>query len=930
MHVAISCQAMMAVHRLMDIARSASGRFRRIEIGSRAFLPVALLLLSVGTFACGVAYTLASHKEAHEVRTRAMRARDSVEAIQSLLLQANAEFLLGLGSARASDYGWPIERVAEASHCFERLEEILASDSASLAVVAALRHDTARWVWQLADTAIHARAGQERATVDSERLLSTNRNLSRIGSRLAVLRAEQVEILRIDSDRTANRLFVERAVLASTAAIAFGLLLYAFAARHRAQLARQRVHVVAQESQRRFREYFDHHPLPMLIFDVETHAILAANGAAALQYGHSQEALCVRNMASLYAPEDLPAFKDDLRRFRRAVVPSGSAGLCRQLNKSGVRIFVELSYHFLDYAGHDACFVTAINVTRRKHAELALRLRSKALDAIGNGVLITRPTDAGNVIEYANPAFEKITGFAREHIVGCELSAVETEFGHHAAVAAIGRSLAHKADLSTILRSRREDGKTFWNQLHVSTVQPEDEAYTHHIAVINDVSELIESRDLLLKQARFDALTALPNRVMLAELLDQAIRQCGAFALLFVDIDHFKDVNDSLGHGAGDALLREAAVRLASAIGPDDAVARYGGDEFVILIDCAKRDDALSVALERVKRAFDAPIAIDDVQLHVQTSIGVTCYPTDGADAESLLRNADLAMYRAKALGRNGIQRFRAELAHEAKRRIALSRRLREALGAGAFELVYQPQIDTRSMTVTGVEALIRWNDAELGAVSPASFIPLAEELGLIASIDEWVLNTACAQAKLWESTLAGVRMSINVSPRQLARRDFHRTVREALNRARLSPERLEVEITERALVAQGALPTLRALSEIGVAIAIDDFGSGYSSLSYLRSFHADRLKIDMSFVHGIGKSREDEAIIRAILALAHSLQFEVVAEGVETEDQLNFLIGARCDAIQGYIFAPPVSAKDAPERIASLERISSRLVNLV
>lgn len=654
------------------MARAASERFPRIEIRSRALFPAMLLVLSIGTFAFGVAYTLASHEGTHDVRMRAMHTQDNVEALQALLLHANAEFLLGLGSARATSYGWPVERVVEATRCFEQLQETLAHDRASLDLAAALRRDTARWVWQLSDTAVHASANRDHATVDSGRLLSTNRNLSHIVSRLAILRASQSEVLRADLERTANRLFIERAVLASTAAMAFGLLLYAFAARHRAQLARQRAH------------------------------------------------------------------------------------------------------------------------------------------------------------------------------------------------------------------------------------------------------------------ARLDALTALPNRVMLAELLGEAIRKNGAFALLFIDIDHFKDVNDSLGHGAGDALLCEAAVRLATATGPHDAVARYGGDEFVILIDCTKSDEALIMALERVKRAFDAPVMIDDVQLHVQTSIGVTRYPTDGADAESLLRNADLAMYRAKALGRNGVQHFRAELAHEAKRRIALSRRLREALESEAFELVYQPQIDTRSMTVTGVEALIRWCDAELGVVSPASFIPLAEELGLIVSIDEWVLNTACAQAKRWEDVLPGVRISINVSPRQLARRGFHRTVRQALDNAGLAPDRLEIEITERALIAQGALPTLRALSETGVSIAIDDFGSGYSSLSYLRSFHADRLKIDMSFVQGIGKSREDEAIIRAILALAHSLQFEVVAEGVETNDQLSFLLDARCDAIQGYIFAPPVSATDAPNRIADLERSTFGLVSLI
>ncbi|WP_429534855.1 putative bifunctional diguanylate cyclase/phosphodiesterase [Paraburkholderia sp. WC7.3d] len=674
-------------------------------------------------------------------------------------------------------------------------------------------------------------------------------------------------------------------------------------------------HVIASESERRFRQYFDHHPLPMLIFDVDTLSILAANRAAASQYGRTRRELCSIDMASLYTPADLPSFLDDLHALLATATTSGSAGVCRHRHRDGTPVYVELSYHFLSYARCRACFITAVDVTGRKKAELALLLRSRALDAIGNGVLITRPDPNGDVVEYANPAFEKITGYARRHIAGPHFAWPETsELWEQ-----ISTAIAHKRDATTLTKSRRANGTEFWYQLYVAPVSDESEKLTHHISVVSDLTELIESRDLLVRQARRDALTDLPNRVTLRELIDTAIIESREFALLFIDLDHFKDINDSLGHGAGDRLLQEVARRLSASVGSDGVVTRYGGDEFVMMFKGSTDDVELSALLARVTQTLEEPVQIDDMQLRVQMSIGVSCYPQDGTDCETLLKHADLAMYRVKAAGRNGVERFAPALANAAAQRIALSHKLRNAVEQNSFELAYQPQVNIRSCRLTGVEALIRWHDADFGTVSPTTFIPLAEDIGLIASIGEWVLQTACAQAKRWEGVLPGLRMSVNVSPSQLASSDFGTVVRRALAASQLAADRLELEITEGGLVAPGALPTLRALHDLGVSIAIDDFGAGYSSLSYLRTFHADRLKIDMSFIQGIGSSLADETIIGAIIALARNLRFEVVAEGVERAEQLAFLAEAGCEVVQGYYFAAAQPAANIPAFAASL-----------
>jgi diguanylate cyclase (GGDEF)-like protein/PAS domain S-box-containing protein len=892
---------------------------RRPAVDRQLITSASLVLVGLVVFALGIGYILKWHERSDAERIRALRARDVIETLQAVHIQANADFLVGLDSSRVASFAWPVQRVVLAAKCFDRLERSYANAPRTERIIRQLRAETARWAWLLADIAVRARVADGRASVDSPELLEANRMLANIVGQLVSLRDAQTASLRAASDSATRHLVIERTVLAITALVTCFLFCYALVAHYRARLARQRARVIALESERRFRQYFYHHPLPMLIFDVETLAILAANRAAASQYGRTRRELGTLDMASLYADADLPSFLHDLHALLAAATTSGSAGVCRHRHSDGTPVYVELSYHFLAYAHRRACFITAVDVTERKNAELALLLRGRALDAIGNGVLITRPGPNGDVVEYANPAFEKITGYARPQSGAHRFALPETP----GLWEQIGEAIAGKREATTLTKSLRANGTEFWNQLYVASVSDETDKVTHHISVVSDLTELIESRDLLVRQARRDALTDLPNRVTLRELIDTAIAEGREFALLFIDLDHFKDINDTLGHGAGDRLLQEVARRLSAAVASDGVVTRYGGDEFVTMLN-GSTDSRLSALLARVTHTLDNEVQIDDMQLRVRMSIGISCYPQDGTDSETLLKHADLAMYRAKAGGRNSVERFAPELAHAAARRIALSHKLRDAVERNGFELVYQPQVDIRSGLLTGVEALIRWQDADFGTVSPATFIPLAEDNGFITSIGEWVLTTACAQAKRWEQSLPGLRMSVNVSPSQLSSGDFCTVVRRALASSELPANRLELEITEGGLIAPGALPTLRALHDIGVCIAIDDFGAGYSSLSYLRSFHADRLKIDMSFIRGIGSSRADETIIHAIIALARNLRFEVVAEGVERVEQLEFLAEAGCEVVRGYYFAEPQPAANILACAASLTRLAT------
>ncbi|TLZ02703.1 MAG: EAL domain-containing protein [Gammaproteobacteria bacterium] len=416
--------------------------------------------------------------------------------------------------------------------------------------------------------------------------------------------------------------------------------------------------------------------------------------------------------------------------------------------------------------------------------------------------------------------------------------------------------------------------------------------------------------------ASHDALTGLPNRVLLDDRLSQAVahaEQDGhSFGVAMFDLDRFKVVNDSLGHRAGDALIKEVAHRLAGVARGTDTVGRLGGDEFLFIMDrLAKREDAEHIARRAVK-ALELPIRLDGVDLHTSASIGIAMFPADGKSAEGLIANADAAMYCAKQRGRNNIQCYAEGMNSATQERVKLESDLHQALSLKQLELHYQPKVDTKTGLIHGVEALARWRHPQRGLVPPGEFIPLAESCGLIDGIGEWVVRESCRQARAWQlEGLPPLRVAVNLSAFQFRHGNLLQMIREALQAAQLEPRFLEVEITESALMSdpEESVTILEQLSRMGVVVSVDDFGTGYSSMSYLRRFPIDKLKIDRGFIAELISRADDASIVRAIVSLAHSLRLKVVAEGVETSEQLNVLRSLGCDQYQGFCFSPAVPA---------------------
>ncbi|PXW24383.1 sensor domain-containing protein [Paraburkholderia caballeronis] len=573
------------------------------------------------------------------------------------------------------------------------------------------------------------------------------------------------------------------------------------------------------------------------------------------------------------------------------------------------------------------------DTTERRRADLALRLQSRALDASVNAIVITGPGPGGHLIEYANPAFRRITGYDPAEVIGQDCRLLQRDDRDQEGLVTIRDALAANREVSAVLRNYRKDGALFWNQLLIAPVPDQDGRTTHHIGIINDVSELIRYQEQLEYQANYDSLTLLPNRNLLRHRLQQALvaaqRRERGLAVVFIDLDGFKNVNDSLGHSIGDELLYVVAERLSRCAGPGDTVARHGGDEFVILMTDEVDEDSLIAWMERARAAISEPVLIGRTELYVGCSMGASVYPQDGDDAETLLKKADVAMYRAKDMGRNTYQFFQPEMNASADARMNLERRLRRALRDGELLLHYQPLVSLRDGRIVGMEALVRWRDPEAGLVPPSQFIPVAEESGLIGSLTEWVLREACRQNKAWQDDgLPPARVSVNISATVFQQRDITKLVTGVLDETGLDAGCLELELTESALMrnAEEAVSMLNELHALGVGLAVDDFGTGYSSLSYLKRLPVDRLKIDRSFVSDIGRSGDNETITSAIIALAHSLQLEVIAEGVETSAQFEFLRERACDEMQGYFFAAPLPNDQIPALLDAGATYAERL----
>jgi diguanylate cyclase (GGDEF)-like protein/PAS domain S-box-containing protein len=551
-------------------------------------------------------------------------------------------------------------------------------------------------------------------------------------------------------------------------------------------------------------------------------------------------------------------------------------------------------------------------------AEEDMKLRDRAIESSVNAICITDNLAPDNPIVYVNPAFERITGYASQEVVGRNPRLLQGTDLAQPELMTVRAALRDERPCRVVLRNYRKDGSMYWNELHIAPVRNDAGAVTHYIGVHSDITDAKTHQDELARQANHDSLTGLPNRNLLRDRIDHTCartQRYGNFAAVaFLDLDNFKVVNDSLGHSLGDHLLRAVAARLESSLRAMDTVARLGGDEFVLVLSDQKNEQSVSAELQRIVTSFSQPFSVDGRDVFITASVGVALYPQDAKDPESLMKYAELAMYRAKESGRNAYQLFTAEMQTWVTERLALESRLRRALEHGEFSLHYQPQVDLRSNRIFGCEALIRWKQADLGMVSPEKFIPLAEETGLIVPIGEWVLRTACRQCKIWQDAgLPPVAVAVNISARQFREKDLLQLVASILAESGLAPSQLELEVTESVIMhdEQQVIASLQAFRDIGVRLSVDDFGTGYSSLSYLKRFPVHRLKIDQSFVRELTSHADDAAIAQAVITLGHSLNLRVIAEGVETPEQLAFLRRNQCDEMQGYLFGKPVPADE-------------------
>jgi diguanylate cyclase (GGDEF)-like protein/PAS domain S-box-containing protein len=555
---------------------------------------------------------------------------------------------------------------------------------------------------------------------------------------------------------------------------------------------------------------------------------------------------------------------------------------------------------------------TARDITAGRRAERDRRIASEVLRSMGEAVAVT---DLEFRFVSVNPAFSRITGYSEEEVAGQTSALLNSPQHSDEFYRRLREAVVRHGHWKGEMWQRRKDGEEFLGWIELSEVRDTLGARSHYVAVVNDVTDKKRAEQELRYLANYDTLTGLPNRSLLAERLARAVvrarRQETRVAVLFLDLDRFKDINDSLGHAAGDRILKAAAARLLGIVRESDTVARLGGDEFTVVVEDVENVGTAEDVAEKIIAAFGEPLEIDGrSEVTISPSIGISLYPDHGQVPTDLLKFADTAMYQAKDRGRNTYQIYTEAMDAEARRRAVMVAALRRALERGEFRLVYQPRLSLLDGRISGVEALLRWHCEELGDIPPTVFIPLAEETGLILPIGEWVLREACMTLQRWRRNgLTEVGMSVNVSVLQFLRGRLPDALRAILAEIDVPAERIELEVTESMVMANAeqTIAVLRELKQIGVSLAIDDFGTGYSSLIYLKRLPIDTLKIDKEFVGDLTSDPDDEAITATVITMAHSLGLNVVAEGVETEEQLMYLREQGCDEIQGYWLSPPL-----------------------
>ncbi|MFT7560412.1 MAG: diguanylate cyclase (GGDEF)-like protein/PAS domain S-box-containing protein [Flavobacteriales bacterium] len=548
--------------------------------------------------------------------------------------------------------------------------------------------------------------------------------------------------------------------------------------------------------------------------------------------------------------------------------------------------------------------------SERKRAEERVRILSSTVEQSPVSVVIT---DVHGVITYVNPQFERLSGYITQDAVGKNLDfslyKKESEALFAEAWSTMNEGESWKGELCSV----RSNSQIFWEFVNISPLVDDSGATTHFIVVKEDITVRRSYEAQLLRKAHYDDLTGLANRALMVERLEEGVNLAmlnnGVGAILCIDLDHFKKINDTLGHSVGDELLIQAVSRLACCIRKGDTLARMGGDEFVIILPDIENMRVCEKVAERVVELFSSPFLIRGHSHFVTSSVGIAIFPRDGTSHQELLRNSDLAMYKAKDLGRNQYQCFTEEINRKLKERVILEGRLRDVLKNNELSLHYQPVIDIKSKIPIAYEALLRWRQPDGSYFPPAEFIPIAEDMGLIVDIGKWVIETACEDlARITRSTLLNLRLAINVSPKQLNADDFTRFVDQQIKKHHLKPSQLELEITESVLVEDQMITkqNILALSESGFSLSIDDFGTGYSALSYLHKYPFNTLKIDRSFIHNLLSSDSSARLVETIIKMAHNLGLTVIGEGVEEEEQMAFLKASSCDLVQGYLYGKP------------------------
>ncbi len=548
-----------------------------------------------------------------------------------------------------------------------------------------------------------------------------------------------------------------------------------------------------------------------------------------------------------------------------------------------------------------------------QESQVNLHKLSRAVEQSPAAVIIS---DIHGNIEFVNNAFEQISGYSRKEVLGHKPSLWKSENTPPHVYDNLWLTISTGREWRGELQNKKRDGELYWAYATISPILGDDGSITHYLATQEDISVRKEYEKRLLRQANFDDITGLPNRILVMDRLAQAIassqRQKRDMAVMMVDLDDFKKVNDTLGHPAGDQILIEAARRLSNVVRDLDTVARLGGDEFLLILPALEEVTGSQVVAEKILESFSTPFEILGQVIVITASIGITHLLADSKDPHILIRNAEAAMYRAKHAGRNTYRFFIQELNEHAVKRLDMENQLRQALAKGEFFLCYQPQLETGSNKIVGAEALLHWQNPRLGLVPSDKFIHLAESIGLIDEIGLWVLDTAIRQAQQWQTGPdRPLRIAVNFSSQQFQHVDIVEQVARILRDSGLPTQLLEMEITESLLLREEAnvLAKLEQLHQLGVRIAIDDFGTGYSALSYLKQFPIDVLKIDQSFIRDVVDDPGDAVLVNTIIAMARGLGMQVIAEGVETEGQLNFLKGAGCELVQGYYFSKPLPA---------------------